>query len=515
MADCKTYVLDSNATGLRYTVEKCPGELEANPVWFAGEPNSYSDFGAKLTTQTRNVISESSQLQKGVITDLEASCGFNQDLTHDNFQRLALGFFRTNGRTKPGSSRPDMSQINLRSVTATEITFAGTVADIKVGHLIHVEDGANDDRGPFVVTGVNTAGDTTTVTTGGLNPVASPTADARVSVVGIFFAPGTTKLMYNTENGASQIFRKSGTENFSALGLTEGEWVYVGGDNESNRYKVHGFARIDKVYNNALRFDKISWVKTEHEDATVDSKTIYLFWADCIVNEKNPAKVVKRTYQFERSLGKDADGSMYEYIIGAVPNEAKISIAQADKVNIDMSFTAQDAEYVNGKQTRKPGTQGVIKAGDTYNTSSDMTRIKLALVDNKTDNIKPLFAFATTLDISIKNNTSPAKAIGKIGAIDSVYGSFEVGGSGTFYFADVEATRAVRNNATVTLDVVMTKAQKGVVIDIPELTLGDGKITIEKDQPITVPLEFNAFESKFGSTASISFFRYLPKIARS
>ena len=109
MADCKTYVLDSNATGLRYTVEKCPGELEADPVWFAAEPNSYSDFGAKLTTQTRNVISESSQLQKGVITDLEASCGFNQDLTHDNFQRLSLGFFRTNGRTKPGSSRPDWS----------------------------------------------------------------------------------------------------------------------------------------------------------------------------------------------------------------------------------------------------------------------------------------------------------------------------------------------------------------------------------------------------------------------
>lgn len=515
MADCKTYVLDSNATGLRYTVEKCPGELEANPVWFAGEPNSYSDFGAKLTTQTRNVISESSQLQKGVITDLEASCGFNQDLTHDNFQRLALGFFRTNGRTKPGSSRPDASQISLRSVTATDITFSGTVAGIQVGHLIHVEDGANDDRGPFVVTGVNTAGGVTTITTGGLNPVANPTSDARVSVVGVFFAPGTVTLAYSVETGESQIFRKTGTEVLSALGLSEGEWVYVGGDNAENRFKVHGFARIGKLFNNAIRFDKISWEKTTHDDSSVDTKRIYLFWADCIVNEKNPAKVVKRTYQFERALGRDADGPMYEYIVGAVPNEAKISIAQADKVNIDMSFTAQDAEYVNGKQTRKPGYSGVIKAGDTYNTSSDMTRIKLALVDNKTDNIKPLFAFATTLDISIKNNTSPAKAIGKIGAIDSVYGSFEVGGSGTFYFADVEATRAVRNNATVTLDVVMTKAQKGIVIDIPELTLGDGKITIEKDQPITVPLEFNAFESKFGSTASISFFRYLPKIARS
>lgn len=515
MADCKTYVLDSNATGLRYTVEKCPGELEANPVWFAAEPNSYSDFGAKLTTQTRNVISESSQLQKGVITDLEASCGFNQDLTHDNFQRLSLGFFRTNGRTKPGSSRPDASQIGISSITATEIKFAGTVAGIKVGHVIHIEDGANDDRGPFIVTGVTTTGGVTTVTTSGMNPVASPAADARVSVVGIFFAPGTTNLSFNVENGASQIFRKSGTDNFTQLGLSEGEWVYVGGDREENRYKVHGFARIDRIYNNALRFDKISWVKAAHDDISVDTKTIYLFWADCIVNEKNPAKVVKRTYQFERSLGKDADGPMYEYIVGAVPNEAKIAIAQADKVNVDMSFTAQDAEYVNGKQMRKPGTSGIIKAGDTYNTSSDMTRIKLALVDNKTDDIKPLFAFATTLDISIKNNTSPAKAIGKIGAIDSVYGSFEVGGSGTFYFADVEATRAVRNNATVTLDIVMTKAQKGVVIDIPELTLGDGKITIEKDQPITVPLEFNAFESKFGSTASISFFRYLPKIARS
>lgn len=515
MADCKTYVLDSNATGLRYTVEKCPGELEATPVWFAAEPNSYSDFGAKLTTQTRNVISESSQLQKGVVTDLEASCGFNQDLTHDNFQRLSLGFFRTNGRTKPGSARPDMAQIQVRTVTATEITFSGTVAGFKVGHLIHVEDGANDDRGPFVVTGVATTGGNTVLTTVGLNAVSNPASTARVSAVGFFLAKGTAALNYNTENNQSQVFKKSGTDDYTQLGLSEGEWVYVGGDNANNRFNAYGFARIGKIFDNALRFDKISWTKTVQDDTTIADKTIYIFWSDFIVNEKNPTKVVKRTYQFERALGKDADGSMYEYIVGAVPNEAKIAIAQADKVNIDMSFSAQDAEYVNGKQTRKPGYSGVIKAGDTYNTSSDMTRIKLALVDNKTDDIKPLFAFATTLDISIKNNTSPAKAIGKIGAIDSVYGSFEVGGSGTFYFADVEATRAVRNNATVSLDIIMAKAQKGVVIDIPELTLGDGKITIEKDQPITVPLEFNAFESRFGSTASISFFRFLPKNSRS
>jgi hypothetical protein len=48
---------------------------------------------------------------------------------------------------------------------------------------------------------------------------------------------------------------------------------------------------------------------------------------------------------------------------------------------------------------------------------------------------------------------------------------------------------------------------------MPLLSLGDGRLNVEQDQPITLPLDTNAAESKFGHTLLYQSFPYLPTAA--
>lgn len=586
-AVCPSNKIDSNVTGLRYAEELCLKQLPANPFWNALEPNSYSDFGGNITTVARNPINPSRQRKKGTVTDLEASGGFNQDLTQNNTTDLLQGFFFADARQRGTNEPYAQRRMTISNVEATDsqvtASFQGAASAVvavggtgyAVGQIVTLSGGTVEEAAQFIVTtvaagvvtgvalyrtgrytvtpanpGATTGGTgnlTLTVTyaqntqfrvgelvnfsgfgvsgNNGIKTVASfaagvleveealtdevaPPAAAEVRVVGFAFDAADAAIVMN---GSLVRLTTAGGVDFTTMGFIPGEWIFVGGDLTANHFANNiGFARISLIDADFLEFDKVTWTPVAEAAAGL---TIHIFYGDIIRNESDPDLIRRRTYQLERTLGQDANGMMSEYLIGAVPNELTLNVAQADKVTIDLGFIACDAEQRSGAQGLKAGTRPTLEATDAFNTSSDFSRIKLASVSAVDAAPTPLFAFSTDLTLSINNNVSANKAIGVLGAFDTTAGTFEVSGEITAYFASVAAVQAVRNNADITLDFIAVKNNAGMLFDIPLLALGNGRINIEQDQPVTVPLETNAAESKFGHTLLFQSFPYLPSLA--
>lgn len=505
---------DSNLTGLSFAEEETlgvlPGTNEADAIWYALEPNSYSDFGGQVATVARNPINASRQRLKGAVVDLDASGGFNHDLTMNNLTRLLQGFFFADIRQKPSTIPMNGAAVPCTSVTAAtdKFGFGADPGAFIAGHLIK-SSGFNVAANNLMTVVVST--DTDDITVGNLlADEASPPATAKIEVVGFQFGSGTSGIALN----GNLVRLTDSTTDLTTLGLVAGEWVFVGGDSAAMHFATNagGWARISAIAAGYLEFDKVSWAATNE---TGTGKTIQVFFGSILRNEPDPDDIVRRTYNIERTLGNDGDGVMSELLIGAVPNEITFNLQQADKVTVDMTFAATDHDTRTGAEGVKAGTRVDSPSEEAINTTSDLSLIGLQLVDPTDATVTPLFAYATEMTLTVNNRVTPNKALGRLGAFDMSAGTFEVGGNMTVYFADVDAIAAVRQNSDVTLHFAFARDNQGLLVDVPLLGLGDGRLNVEQDQAITLPLETAAAKHpNLGYTLLAMSFPYLPNAAQ-
>lgn len=629
--------IDSNVTGLRYALEATPGVLPGSVVWKTLEPNSYADFGGTLTTLARNPINDSRQRKKGVVTDLDASGGFNTDITQTNLQELLQSFFFANFRerasTKPfnGAETPivavttdfeaaddldmfevgqlvfgsgfaeadnnglhrvtDVSPTALEVASAlvaeaspplaaklTEVGFQYATDLISVdvtGSLPKlVRSGGDAATGVLTIGGTPTAGQVVVIgditytfratltspavpyevliggtannaaanlalaieagagagTNYSLGTVAHPevivddVTDEVVTVEAKFTGARGNSIVTTTDvtTGWADPTLDGGTgKDFRDFNIVPGEWIFVGGDETAQQFAVaanNGFKRVKSVTANEITLDK-SYLPMA-VDAGV-GKTLHIYFGRVLKNETGTS-IVRRPVQFERTLGAPDDANLTqvqaEYLVGALANQMTLNVATADKLTVDLTFLAQDAETRLASEGLKAGTRPPLQESDAFNTSTDFARIKLSRVVPGDEAPAALFAYATDLTLVVNNNLSANKAISKIGAVGVTAGTFAVSGNLEVYFADVAAVRAVRDNADITIDFQLAKANAGVAVDVPLITLGEGQATIEQDQPIKLPLAMDAasaakVDPAMNHTLLMVFFDYLPSMA--
>ena len=502
--------IDSNITGLAFAEETALKTLPVTPVWYGLEPNSYSDFGGELSTVARAPIDPSRQNKKGTITDLDASGGFNIDFTKSNLTRLLQGFFFADARELPNTKPLNGSEIVVTGATASTKTYAAAagLGVFAAGQIVLASGFSNAGNNGIKTVASSTAG--TVVVNETLIDEASPPAGAKLETVGFEFATGDINLA--VVSGIPSIVATAA--DFTTLpGLTVGAWVFLGGDNATNAFANNvGFARIKSISAKAIAFDDTTFSPVNE---TGTAKKIRIFVGTMLRNEKNPALIKRRSYNIERQLGSGPTSTQAEYLEGAVANEFTLNIPQADKLNADLSFVACDNTHKSGEvgDEIKSGTRVSALGEDAFNTSSDIYRIKMSVIDPASSNPSALFGYVSEATVSINNNVTPNKAVGILGAFDTSAGNFEVGGSITAYFTTVSAVRAVRNNADVGLSVIGASSNAGFVFDIPLLGLGGGRLNVEKDAPITVPLEPAGAENANGYTMFYEAFSYLPNVA--
>ncbi len=495
----------SNISGLAYAEEASIGVLPGSPIWNTLEPNSYADFGGNISTVARSTINASRQRQKGTTTDLDATVGFNHDYLQYGLLRLQQAFFFANAREKSDTQPLNGTVVPLTATTATTYGAAAGLT-VKARDLVLASG--------FAVAANNglkliTAATATSLTTTGNAVEAAPPASARVQTVGVEFASADVSLTATAAN----LILNAVAYDLTTLGLSVGEWVFIGGDVIGTRFNANvGYARVLRVSATAITFDQTTFVASTEAGT---GKTIRMFFGKVIRNEKNPLLIVNKSVQFERSLGSDgvAAPAQTEYVLGAVANELTLNLPQADKLAVDMSFVGINTEYRNSTVGPKAGARVAPIGEDPFNTSSDLYRTYMTIVDPAVMNSTPLFGYVMEGSINIQNGVTPDKALGKLGAFDVTPSDFTVGGSITAYFTTVQAIAAIRNNADIGFNAIFAKQNSGFIYDIPLMSIGGGRANVEKDKPIMIPLENTAFENDNGYTLLYVNFAYLPTVA--
>lgn len=488
-------VVPSNGTGLAIAEEVIgtPGTLPGSPVWKPLEPNTYADFGGQTKLTPRNPITSTRQRKKGVVTDLDAAGGFNTDFVTESLTDVLQGFLFADWRKK--------TSLNDTSVTSTLYNVVSGGAGFLVNSLLfsegHVIAGNNGLK-------VVTASAATTVTAAGLAAETSP-ATAKITRVG--HQGASADLTMTVSGGVATL--GSTTLNFTTLGLIPGEWIWVGGDTAITQFATaanNGFYRIKTIAANAIVFDRQP--STSVTDAGT-GKTIQLFFGHVLKNESSAALQKLRTYHLERQLTT----SQFEYIKGSAANTLVINIKKADKITFDVSFVGLSTERA---AAAKSGTREALPIQAAFNSSSDFTRLRFS--DDTT--AASLATYVDEVKLTIDNGIDPVKAVAALGGIDINYGDFMVSGTINAFFTTYAAVDAVINNDDVALDFALVtrsgdqRLPVGWLFDVPLLALGDGRLKVEKDKPIMLPVSYDAAaHGTLDHTLLVMDFSYLPLAA--
>ena len=487
----------TNNFSLQYSIEETLGVLFASPTWKLLEPNSINTFGATITTVARSPISKARQRRKGTVTDLDSAVEFEADLTLEHFIDFIEGFCF--------ASFTSIEVAYPTAVTTSAYTVPAMSAALSQYTLVYARGFTNSANNGLKV--VDTGGTTTSipVTGGGMTAeTPSATQNATVEVCGYRFTSGDLEV-----NADGNLITT--TKDFTELGLTAGQAIWVGGEATANQFATAaniGFARIVSVAANLLTIDKTSQTFTV-DDGT--GKTVDLYFGRFVRNlSVDDGDYLERSFQFEGSYPNlaTAGATAYEYAKGNFCNTVSFELPLTNKATITFGFTGTDTDSPSTTRATNGANALLPVQTGAFNTSADIARLRITDVDES-----GLSTDFKSLTFTINNNVGPEKVLGQLGAKFMNTGNFEIDIEAQLLFTEADVVAAIRENRRVTMDFSIKNDDGAILVDIPSMTLGGG----DKEYPVNESILINTTAQAYGDTTlgtsvGVTVFPFVPTV---
>ena len=539
--------IDSELTSLRVSVEATSCMLPATGIiWQELGVRSYpGDFGQVITSASNKIIGGGRSSIKGRPITADVSAGFEIALQQYNLQPFLPAFFfayaKESGQTDPlraGTSPAKVTGVLADGFTGTGFTVANKFEKPPNSQLLVLARGfaLPANNGLKRVTAVTA----TKLSVPDLVVEAIPPAGAILEVVGVY-QQGSTKAAFDVTNHVVTL-TIDGVSTGSANAVAPGEIIFIGADKVADNFTKSsgpvnvGFGRVGSVSAGKIVLD---WTTFDPEDVPSNSASVEVYIPTRSFYDRSVYNQIRRTtFHLERLLGyhdeEHLDSPEYptpqsEVVKGCYANQLDITIPDAELVTVSASFMGRGYEEREGNADNIP-TSGAkakppvsytgttdnarpIDVSEAYNSTWDMVHNSLYLHQPGSTNRAKLFAYGIDGSISINNNLGTKKGYGVFGPIVVTSGDFEVQISLNVLFTDVTVNRTIARGDSVGLFFVLARENAGLAIDLPNLTIASGALTVATGEPIMIALTNEASRSRFGHAAMISFFNYLPAIS--
>lgn len=497
--------VNTNDIELNYAREATPGVLPAQPAWRTLEPNNIPVFGNEYKTTARNPISKDRQRRKGAVTDMDSPLELEGDFTLSHFRDFIEAFCYCNA---VGPEAYDAGNATGTGYTVAALTAA------QAGRMIYSAAGAktlvyargyakaaNNGLKPLNAA-VNTNG-TEVKVAGNAVEVAPTDTVVEVAIAGIRGKAADLEIDANGDLISTEL-------DFTTLGLSAGQSIYIGGDAAANQFAQaanSGFARIESIAANKIELNR------RKQDFVVDNgagKSIDILFGQFVRNVAvDHADYAQITNQMEMASPNLADNgdTLYDYSTGNYADAMVVGLPLTEKATIKFGFVGLDTkDPVAARATNADAAKGGVQLG-AFGTASDLARLRVLDADET-----GLSTDFKSLTMNLKNNMAGEKVLGKLGPKYVNAGNLEIDVEFEAIFTNADVITRIRNNGTIGLDFALHNGDGAAYIDFPSGTLEGGKRNFKENESVTINATFMAHkDATLGTSLGVSLFPYVPE----
>lgn len=467
--------------------------------WYNLQPNSLGSLGPQMKKVPRDPISKNRQKQKGILVDMDSTVSWEADVTKDIVDIFHAGMFMSAVKHNGGKGQ---TVYRPTAVTATGYTVPAA-GDYAINFMViarNFSTAANNGLKTLIVGSTPTE-----IKTSGLVAEAAPPATAMVEICGFQGVAGDIGIdaSGNLTSTASV---------FTSWGLQVGQWIRLcdlaaGAAFAFANTAYVGFARVKAIAAGLITLERRSWTVGAADAGA--GKTIRVFfgrWARNVASDHadyaTPSFAFEVTYPNLGGVGVPE----YEYPLGNHVDEWVWNLSLTDKATVQMMFTGTSTADPASARMVGPSTAANPTTNLAVSTSTDLSRLRISNVDEtgiSTDfqNIKITFA----------NNVEPQKQLGTLGAVLLNVGKFEVTVEADCIFTSDSVVKAVRDNRTCSMDVVMRNGDFGALIDVSSMTIDSTDRKFETNKSVMISAKSTGFQDAVtGFTCGMTVFPYLP-----